>query len=110
MRKYAVLPFLLVLLAGCAALGVPEADTFNKRVIVANSIAESAASTVATLTATGKLSKEDAQSALDRVRTAAIGIDIARDALPADPKAADARLTAVVAALNAIVAELETRK
>jgi hypothetical protein len=42
MRKLALLPILLILVAGCAALGVPQADTFNKRVIVANSIVESA--------------------------------------------------------------------
>lgn len=101
---------LLVLLSACQTLGVPQADTFNKRVIVANSIVEQSANTVSTLVSAGRLSHEDAQRSLDRVRDAAAGIDVARQVLPDDPAAADAKLSAVIAALNALNLYLESQK
>lgn len=107
--KLSILPLLLIL-AACSTLGVPAADTFNKRVIVANSLAESAANTIATLKTAGKLSAQEAQSALDRVRTTATGIDIASEIHPTDPSAADARLSLVIASLNALLVELEKRQ
>ena len=109
MRKLAALPILLIL-AACASLGVPQADTFNKRVVVANGIVESTAKTIETLFVAGKLSKDEAQQANDRAKDLATGIDVARQVYPTDPAGADDRLTAAITALNALNAFLETRK
>lgn len=107
-RKLSIFP-LLIMLAACQSLGVPPADTFSKRVIVANGLVESASATVETLYTAGKLSQPDARQFNQRCTDAATGIDIARQAHVTDPAAADARLTAIIAGLNALSAELKTR-
>lgn len=100
---------LLILLAACQSLGVPPADTFNKRVIVANGLVESASATVETLFVAGKLSQPEARQFNQRCADAAAGIDITRQTRVTDPTAADAKLTAIIAGLNALNAELKTR-
>jgi hypothetical protein len=100
----------LVLLQGCAILGVPPADTFNKRAVVANGLVEQASKTVETLFVAGKLSPEDATQYNQRTKDAATGIDLARELHVSDPVAADARLTAIEAALTALKSELERRQ
>lgn len=101
---------LCVWLASCAALGVPQADTFNKRIVVANSVAETAAGTIGTLVAAGKLTPEEAQSALDKTKSAAAGIDLARKIHAQDPQAANTELGAIIASLNALSLYLESRQ
>lgn len=109
LQRLSLIPLLLVLLAGCGSLGIPQADTFNKRIVVANSLVESASATVETLYTAGKLSQPDARQFNQRCADAATGIDIARQTHVTDPSAADARLTAIIAGLNALSAELKTR-
>lgn len=109
-HKLSILPLLLLMLAGCAALGVPQADTFNKRIVVANGVVESTTKTIETLYVAGKLTKDEAQEANEQAGNAAVGIDIARQTHTTDPAAADAKLTATLAALNALNAYLENRK
>ena len=107
--KAACLVF-IVMLTGCAALGVPPADTFNKRVIVANGIVEQVSRSVETLFVAGKLSKEDAQQYNERLETAATGIDAAVQVHATDPTGADAKLSAIITALNILKGELEKRQ
>jgi hypothetical protein len=107
--KLSILPF-IILLAACQSLGVPPADTFNKRIVVANSLVESASATVETLFTAGKLSQPDAKQFNQRCADAAAGIDITRQTHVTDPTAADAKLTAIIAGLNALNAELQNRK
>jgi polyhydroxyalkanoate synthesis regulator phasin len=101
---------LCVWLASCAALGVPQADTFNKRIVVANSVAETSATTIATLVSAGKLSPEEAQKALDQTKNAAAGVDLARKVYAQDPSAANTQLGAIIASLNALTLYLESRQ
>lgn len=107
--KLSILP-LLLLLAACTTLGVPQADTFNKRVVVANGVVEATTKTIETLYVAGKLDKEEAHKANEQASNAATGIDIARQTHTTDPAAADAKLTATLAALNALNAYLESKK
>ena len=108
--KLSVAWLLALLLVGCSTLGVPAADTFNKRVVAANALVEQASATVETLLVAGKISKEEAQQYNQRAKDAAAAIDIARSAQATDPAEADARLSAIMNALNALVAELEKRQ
>lgn len=109
-RLKAACAVLIVVLSGCSVLGVPPADTFNKRVVVANGIVEQVSRTVETLFVAGKLTKEDAQAYNERAESAATGIDIAVQAHATDPTGADTRLGAIIAALNALKSELEARQ
>lgn len=103
------LPILLIL-AACQSLGIPQADTFNKRVIVANGIVESTTTTIETLYLAGKLSKDEAQRANAQATNAATGIDVARTAHDSDPATGNTKLTSVIAALGALNAYLEQKK
>jgi hypothetical protein len=101
---------LCVWLASCSVLGIPQADTFNKRIVVANSVAETTATTIGTLYAAGKLTQEEAQTALDQTRNAAAGIDIARKLHAQDPSGANTQLGAIIASLNALTLYLQSRE
>ncbi len=109
LRKF--VPFILALiLAGCTTLGGAPADTFNKQVVVANGLAESAANTIAILRQSDRLSQVDAQDALDTVADAAAGIDAARALWPGDRSEAATQLDAIVTSLNALNAYLSAKQ
>jgi hypothetical protein len=97
-------------LASCASLGIPQADTFNKRVAVANSVIESTANTIQTLFVAGKLSKAESQKALDQTKSASAGIDIARKIRAEDPRGANNQLAAIITTLNALNVYLQSRQ
>lgn len=101
LRKYAFLPFLL-LLFGCATLGVPDADTFNKKALAAYSTVEAARNTTNTLAAAGKLSKPEATNAQAKCDNAKEAITIARSLYVSNPQQATDKLTAAIALLQAL--------
>lgn len=97
-------------LASCASLGIPQANTFNKRVAVANSVIESTATTIETLFLAGKLTKAESQKALDQTKSASAGIDIARKIRAEDPRGANTQLEAIITSLNALNVYLQSRQ
>ncbi len=109
MRKLAIVPFLLLLTA-CAALGVPKADTFNKQVVVANGLVESAAETAATLYSTGKISTEEKDEVHRQGVEARAGIELVRKLHATDPLAAENRINTIIVALTALQNRLEIQK
>ena len=109
MRKLAIIPFLL-LLAACAALGVPKADTFNKQVIVANSIVESVATTAASLYVAGKITDEERASVYQQGTEARAGIELVRQLHATDPLKAENRLNTIIVALTALQGRLENQR
>ena len=112
MRKYVpfIAAIIVVLIAGCAALGVPAADTFNKKVVSANAIIESAAETNEAVRAAGKIGKEESQKIHDQLVSIAAGIDIAREVYATNPTEATNRIDAAIVALNALNAYLGSKK
>lgn len=96
-------------LSGCSAIGI-QADTFNKRVVVANHTIATAASTVETLEAAGKLSKPDARAVLARVAQVALAVDVAVEVHKGDAALGTSKLDAALVVLTAINRELEARK
>jgi hypothetical protein len=105
--NYAV--WLMLLLSGCAMLGVPQADTFNKRVVQANGMVEVVANMVPVAFEAGKIDREDARITLDRLRMTATTIDNAVLVRSTNPTESDALLTSAITALTVIKAGLEER-
>lgn len=95
---YAVM---VVALVSCAQLGITT-DTPEKRLAVGYVTATSVNQAAVALGKQGKLSSADAQHVLDSTRAATRGLDVARDLLKADPKAADAKLQAQMVILKAL--------
>lgn len=109
MRKLFVLPFIMIL-AACAALGVPPANTFNKRVIVANSMIESTAKTVETLYSAGKINQAEAHNAHDHLIEAANGISLATSIARTNVGDANTRLDTIVIGLETLNAFLRSKQ
>jgi hypothetical protein len=98
-------------LTGCAVLGVQKPENFSERVVAGYKSVTTAADLVGALSAAGKISVADANKALDGAQTAKDGIDAAvalRNA--GDFSNAETRLSAVIAALGLIQAQLEARQ
>lgn len=110
MRKLAILFPLLILLTACAALGVPKADTFNKQVIVANSIVESVATTASSLHAAGKITDEEKDSVYQQGTEARAAIELVRQLHATDPLKAENRLSTIIIGLNALQSRLEMQQ
>jgi hypothetical protein len=98
------------MLAACAALGVPKADTFNKQVVVANSIVESIATTAASLHAAGKISDDTRTDVYNQGTQARASIEIVRQLHATDPLAAENRLNTIIVALTAVQTRLEAQQ
>lgn len=109
MRKLAIIP-LLLLLTACAALGVPQADTFNKQVVVANSLVESVATTAASLHAAGKISDDARHDVYSQGTQARATIEIVRQLHATNPLAAENRLNTIIVALTALQTQLEAKQ
>lgn len=111
MRKLQLsIPLLVLLLAGCASLGVPAPQTFNQRAAAATATVNTASQTVLTLLQTRKITPDESDRYTDRTEDAQEAIDLARGIYPANPADAEGRLALVITALQMLTAELETRK
>jgi hypothetical protein len=110
MRKLALLPLLFILTA-CAALSVPPADTFNKRAAAATATVNTVSQTALTLLQARKITPDESDRYIDRAEEAQRSIDLARSIYAEDPMDdGQARLAAVIRALQVLTAELEARK
>lgn len=112
MRKLQVslISLLALMLAGCAALGVPKADTFNKQIVVANGIVESIAETAGTLYSAGKISTEEKDDVHLQGTEARVTIELLRKLHATDPLAAENRINTLIVALSALQTRLEAQQ
>jgi hypothetical protein len=103
---------LAMVLAGCQTLGNPvaQADSFSKKIILANSTIEATATNITTLVSSGKLSKDEAQDAINALDNASSAVDLARKTYNQNPKDAESRLSLTLAALTTLQAELARRQ
>lgn len=108
--KLSILPLLILLIAGCASLGVPAPQTFNQRAAAATATVNTASQTVLTLLQAHKISPDESDRYTDRAEDAQEAIDLARGIYPSNPTDAENRLALVIAALQVLTAELETHK
>lgn len=98
-------------LTGCTAFNVQTPENFDERVVAGYKLVEVAADLVTTTHAAGKISRDDANATLDKVQAASDAI-AAADALKnaGDFSSAETRLTATIAALELLQAQLRAKK
>lgn len=100
---------MLALISACATLGLEQPKSFNERLAAGYATLTTARDSAGTLLAAGKITAPDAQQIQNQCDNVRSGLDIARNIHAKDPQAADAKLTAVLAGLNALSAYLQTR-
>jgi hypothetical protein len=97
------------LTSGCAALGLQRPETFNERAAVAISSVTVVRQTATRLLLSGKLTAADGRNIQAQADNARAAIEIAISIQATDPAAAENRLTAILAGLNAITAYLTAK-
>lgn len=102
--------YVAVLLAGCTALGLPKAQTFEEKLTAGYATATAANQSVTALLKAKKIGSEDAEHVVAQVKNAVTGLDVARTMRKSDPKAADSKLTTVRAALTALQSYLAAKE
>lgn len=105
---------------GCTALGVPAADTFNKKMAAGYATVQVVAESAKSAYTAGKLSEKDRTNVVTTTRAAIEGLDLAQTAYSATcpasappgcvAPAADAKLVATLAVLTALQAYLATQQ
>jgi hypothetical protein len=92
----------VLLLAGCSALGLPSAKTFNEKWLAAQTADTAVLQTDLVLLQAGKISKEDAANVEKQADNVKDGLDIARTLYATDQTAGSTKLDSVVLALQAL--------
>lgn len=98
------------LLTACAQLGVPAADTFNKKAVAAHNTVTAVAKAATTLRAAGKLSDADRDNVVATLRSAETGIDLATMVAKTDAPAGMTKLDTSIAVLTALQTYLLTKE
>lgn len=106
----AMLAAALVLMIGCAALGVQSPQTFNEKAAVAISSVTVVRQTATALLQANKISAPDAQNIQGQADNARAGIEVAIAINATDPGAAENRIGAILVGLNAITAYLTAKQ
>jgi hypothetical protein len=99
----------LMILMGCAQLGVPAADSFNKKALAAHQTVTAIAQTATTLRQAGKLSDADRDNIVATLKGAEAGIDLATLAAKTNADAGATKLDASIAVLTALQTYLLTK-
>lgn len=97
---------ILVLLAGCALLGVPAPETFNQRAAFALGQVTAVRESATELVTSGGITADDAVNIQRQATTARGGIDLAVAFHATDPEQAENRLLAAQVILDALKAYL----
>jgi len=100
----------LLLIVGCETLGIAKPETFKEKLAVGYVTVTAVRQSATTLLTAKRLTADDAQNVQDQANNARAGLDIARGLEKTDPKAADAKLTAIRTALTALQAYLTARE
>lgn len=93
----------------CAQLGLPTATTFQERLTAGYALNAEVRKSATTLLNAKKLTADDGQNILDQTNNARQGLDVARAIGKGDPKAGDAKLTAVRTVLLALQSYLASK-
>ena len=98
--------FVMALLAGCAQLGLPTAQTFSEKLSAGYAAVTAVNNNAALLLETKKITSADAMHILEQTKNARMGLDVARNMAAVDPKSADSKVDAIRIALQAASAYL----
>lgn len=107
MKKLLIVVVLLV--AGCSTLGIPSADTFNKKWLAAQQTDTTVLQTDLALLQAGTISKADAANVEAQADNIKAGLDIARTLYATDQTAGSTKLDSVVIALQALQTYLNAK-
>lgn len=110
MRLTALLIISLFLIAGCASVGLPTAETFNQKLAVGYGTVAQIRTTTAQLVNAKKLGSADAQNVQDQADTARKGLDLASELSKSDLAAANSRLVMVTTILQAAQTYLSSKQ
>lgn len=99
---HAFLFAMVLVLSACASLGIPPADTFNKRLQVGYTTIETVADSTTLLLQTGKLSRSDGENVLEQATNAKASLDIARSIHETSPELGDSKLSATLLVLQTL--------
>lgn len=102
--------YVAFLLVGCASLGVPQADTFNKKVAGAVQTVNAASQLDLTLLQARKITPDESDAYIARIEQAQHAVDLTRQLHETDPSGAEDRLAQIIAGLAILQSELEARK
>lgn len=100
---------LLAMLTACGALGIPKAETFNQRLLLAYNSVETSNKIAKTIAVDKKISVADAENLNGRIRDARIALDVAAQVGKINLSDATTRLDAVIVTINAIQAYLDSK-
>lgn len=108
--QYAAFTALLVLTTACAQLGLATPETFNQKAAAAYGTVTQIRETASQLNDQKLISNDDAANVLASTDVARTGIETARKMNTLDPTAADGKLEAIRAGLNAVMTYLASRQ
>ena len=108
--KIVIVTMLVAGLVACAAMGVPTADTFNKKLLGGYATVETVAKTASVLRTAGKLSDVDLNNVVATNRQAIAGLDIAAATAKTDLGAANTKLQATLVILTALESYLTSQQ
>ena len=100
----------MLLVVGCAALGVKAPATFNERLAAGYVTVEGIAKQAQQLRAAGKLSDSDRANVVATNTQAIAALDLAKQIHATNPQAGTDKLTAAITVLNALSAYLATKE
>ena len=100
----------VLIIGACSYIGQPTPETFNERAAAAYTSVTAVRQTALTLLQTRVITPADAQNVQEGADNVRAGIDVARNIAATDPGQAENRLTAAIAALNALNAYLASQQ
>lgn len=103
-----LLALALVCLTACQSLGVPPADTFQKRLAAGYATVQTVADSTRSLLTAGKVTPSEAQRVQKANTEALAGLDAAATLARTDLTQADTRLTVAITVLSGLQAFLAT--
>lgn len=111
MKRIAAIPlsFLLALMMGCAAIGMPAPETFNAKLVAGYSTVTTIRQTNITLLDNDIITADDGDNVAKANDVGRAGLDVARKLSKTDMTAAEGKVSAVRATLDALLNYLQRR-
>jgi PBP1b-binding outer membrane lipoprotein LpoB len=108
--RYASFLVAVMVLAGCAQLGLATPETFNQKAAVAMGSVTQVRETATSLLQAKQINTADAENILKATDVARTGIDTARAMHASDPTAANSKLESIRTGLAALTAYLASKQ
>lgn len=105
--RYGAFLLLVLVVAACSNIAAPQ--TFNEKLAVGYGMVTAVRTSTTTLLTAKKISVDDAQNVQAQADNARAGLDIARSSFAGNPASAEAKLSAVTMALQALSTYLATK-